>query len=279
MNDRSIKLVSDIVLFVRHEIRRTDSNYPITNSLSISFTYIFHIEKNFYASKSGLKHCIVSNDPGSTVTCAVLSDEGSKSSFADRFEKSVYIMPLRNPMTSLPHAANYKAIMYHGQVGQMPSLLWQNTRDEWFDNMMVKWVDGITKWDDDTAYQRAIYIAYEDLMSPQKGPKVVKELSGELLRLGFPALLTDDDAECAWYGIVGGQEALGPYYRNGRYEYDEYRPGYTEEQKKKMILILDDLILTRNFTSSGERIKEILGDYIDDIRENMVVDTEVLLND
>jgi len=113
---------SYIVLFVRHEIRRTDSDYLITNSLSISSTYIILIEKNFYASSPSLKRCVVSKDPRSTVTCAVLSTEGStKASYANRYEKSVYIMPLRNPMTALPFAANHKQIAYHGQVGQMPS--------------------------------------------------------------------------------------------------------------------------------------------------------------
>lgn len=199
-----------------------------------------------------------------------------KVSYADRYEKSVYMMPLRNPMTALPFAANHKQIMYHGQVGQMPSSMWQVLRDEYFDRMMEQWVRGITDWDDDTVYQRAIYIAFEDLMSPQRGPKVVKELSGELSRLGFPALLLDNNTECVWYEIVGGQETLGPYYRNGQYQYDEYRPGYTDEQKKKMILTLNALVLRRNFTSSGERIREILTDYIDDIQENMVIDTEVV---
>jgi len=140
---------------------------------------------------------------------------------------------------------------------------------------MKQWVGGITDWDDDTVYQRAIYIAYGDPMSPQRGPKVVKELSGELSRLGFPALLLDNNTECVWYEIVAGQETLGPYYRNGQYQYDEYRPGYTEEQKKKIILTLNDLVLRRNFTRLGDRIKEILVDYIDDIQKNMVIDAEV----
>eukprot|EP00588_Corethron_pennatum_P033398 CAMPEP_0194349246 /NCGR_PEP_ID=MMETSP0171-20130528/106976_1 /TAXON_ID=218684 /ORGANISM="Corethron pennatum, Strain L29A3" /LENGTH=368 /DNA_ID=CAMNT_0039116667 /DNA_START=471 /DNA_END=1577 /DNA_ORIENTATION=+ len=229
--------------------------------------------KNFYASSSGLKHCINSNAPRSTVTCAVLStEETTRNSSADRFENSIYIMPLRNPMTSLPFASNYKAIMYHGQVGQMPASNWQALRDDWFDNMIQKWIAGITVWDD-SVYERAIYVSFEDLMSPLRGPGVLKELSGELSRLGFPTMLSEDDVECAWYGVVGGREALEPYHSNGQYEYEEYRPGYTEEQREKMVLALEDLVLKRDFKSSGERIKEILVDYIDDIRRNMMIDS------
>eukprot|EP00588_Corethron_pennatum_P013713 CAMPEP_0194270044 /NCGR_PEP_ID=MMETSP0169-20130528/4111_1 /TAXON_ID=218684 /ORGANISM="Corethron pennatum, Strain L29A3" /LENGTH=390 /DNA_ID=CAMNT_0039011943 /DNA_START=107 /DNA_END=1279 /DNA_ORIENTATION=+ len=232
--------------------------------------------KNFYASSPGLKHCINSNAPRSTVTCAVLSTEETtpttRNSSANRFENSIYIMPLRNPMTSLPFATNYKAIMYHDQVGQMPASNWQTLRDNWFDNMIKKWIGGITVWDD-TVYKRAIYVSFEDLMSPLRGPGVLKELSSELSRLGFPTMMSEDDAECAWYGIVGGEEALEPYHNNGQYEYGGYRPGYTEEQREKMVLALEDLVLNRNFNSSGERIKEILVDYIDDIRKHMVIDS------
>jgi len=134
-----------------------------------------------------------------------------------------------------------------------------------------KWIATITVWDD-TVYQRAIYLSFEDLMCPRRGPEVLGNLSDELSRLGFPALPSHDDDECAWYGAVGGKGVLEPYYRNGRYEYGGYRPGFTQGQKQKMIQALDDLVGSR-FKSSGEVIKKILGGYLDDIRNHVIIDS------
>jgi hypothetical protein len=189
---------------------------------------------------------------------------GMPDSKADDFSHK-YIMIVRNPMTMLPYGYNAKAIKYSGTVGQLPQEEWRRVRDEWFDGMMESWKKLIISWKS-TKYEVGMYFVYEDLFQIETGIETMKAIRLFLQQEGFQ-VVSEDELGCIWFDAIG-KDDLERYRRNG-YEYDGYIPGYTMEQKDKMLNSLREI--KDEFQNDAELVV-ILDRYMKDIDRHMRIE-------
>merc|ERR1711884_182940 len=103
-------------------------------------------------------------------------------------------MLLRSPRTLLPYAVNMKEKKYHGLEGQYPKDQWKSTRAEWLSKMVEEWIQNLRDWQN-APYEPALYIVYEDLIDPIKGPKVMKRMAKVLKDNGVETI-EDKDIQC-----------------------------------------------------------------------------------
>ena len=235
----------------------------IFRSLIQNLTNMNQGGKSFYVSTRGtLKHCY-----GVTETAACSIGDVPTKNF-DRYQDK-YMIFIRNPTTSLPYGANMKSIKYHGLDGQMPIDNWRSTRKEWMEGLIDGWIQHISNWKQ-TSYQLGMYIVYEDLYDYHKGPYVLKQMTQLLKEGGFHTIQTDLELQCAWLMSLG-KENIVKYNERG-YEFDDYIPGFTEEQKQMMIDKLSKYLEDMN--GSDVVLESILKGYIKAIENNIVIDTE-----
>lgn len=168
-------------------------------------------------------------------------------------------------MTVIPAGYNAKAAKYSGLIGQLPEKEWRRVRDEWFDGMLESWEKLIVTWKA-TKYNVGMYLVYEDLLDFDRGVETMKKLRLFLLKEGFE-VIPQEDLGCIWFKAVG-KDTLERYYRK-RYDYDDYIPGFTMEQKDKMIQRLRRM--TQDFHKDYELVS-ILEKYINDIENNIKID-------
>ena len=208
--------------------------------------------KSFYASiKGSLRHCIGTTE---TASCAT-SDLPTK-----QFEnyQNMYVLVIQNVKTVMPLATNKKNIKYHGIEGQMTIESWRSTRKEWFEQMVEGWIAQIQEWRD-SQFDIGMYIVYEDLMDPKRGPEVVRQLAKVFKQAGFDTIdigIDDDDDEqmtCAWMTSIV-VESIKEYHANNKYEFGDYTPGYTKKEKQFMVEKLSEYM---NKTSNQVVIMEI----------------------
>ena len=224
--------------------------------------------KSFYASIKGqLKHCIGN---GQSVTCSnvhpgVEMNKGMPDSLSNGYY-SKYIMVIRNPMGYFPQSFNAKSAKYSGTVGQTPEEEWRKARDEWFENMWGEWKKTITTWRDTTKYDIGMYLVYEDLYDVNKGPEMMKQLRSLLMEAGFD-VAPEEDLGCIWYNAVG-KEDLERFHRL-HYDYEDYIPGYTQEQKNYLLKEME--VMMKEFEGDSTLV-EILGGYMKDIESKMRID-------
>jgi hypothetical protein len=224
--------------------------------------------KSFYASvKNKLRHC---DGMGQTVTClnvhpGVEMNKGFPDKISDKFY-SKYIMVIRNPMTSIPATYNAKSEKYSGTVGQLSQNSWREARDKWFEGMLGVWKNTILTWNETKNYEVGMYLVYEELRDLYKGPILMKELRQFLLEAGF-SVASEDELNCIWYNAVG--EANLKQFRKLKFDYEDYFPMYTIEQRKLMLKEVKDL---KAQLSDDKRLGEILDTYIRDISFNMRID-------
>ncbi|KAI2502562.1 hypothetical protein MHU86_11909 [Fragilaria crotonensis] len=263
----------------------------ILKSAIASLTGLNAGAKSFYASSRamGLRHCIGRTE---TVSCLNIHpmvlmkpDPTSKTNiFASPI---VYI--LRNPATAMPAFMNQKRIKYAKLPGQTPLEEWQSSRDQFLStglfegyvNQLRTWHDYTTSSSSSTAtsttsttttsssyYTMGMYLVWEHWMDPERGPAELVRLARLLSTVGFPILMDDDSdltmATCVWYRSIGGKEALERYHKYHRYDFQDYLPGYTKEQKDMM---LDGLAKLMKDYSSDTELVGILKDYADTIQE------------
>ena len=177
------------------------------------------------------------------------------------FEK--FILVLRNPRTVLPAFSNEKAFKYHGltQGTQVSEKEWKETRDQWFDNMIKDWSSTIETWKEAKNYQTGMYLTYEDLMDIKKGPSALKKLRSLLVDADFD-VIPEDEMSCLWYKSVEKKDV--EQYNSFGYEYEEYLPSFTTQQKEKMMKALKDLI---EKYEDDKELLTVLETYLSDIKQ------------
>lgn len=168
-------------------------------------------------------------------------------------------------MTVLPAGYNAKAAKYSGVVGQLPREEWRKVRDEWFDGMLESWEKLIVTWKA-TKYSVGMYLVYEDLLDIHAAMETMKNMMLFLIKEGFQ-VVPDEELDCIWFKAVG-KDNLERFYKR-RYEYDDYIPGFTMEQKDKMIKVLTRM--KQQFKDDMELV-QISERYIDEIKNNIKID-------
>lgn len=185
--------------------------------------------------------------------------------FASRFHDR-YMVLLRNPRNAIPSLYNFIWEKNHKVAShsvQAPIEDWRRFRDTKFDLEMHKWQSLVLKWRQQP-YDLSIYIPYEKLTNPETGPTLFSKIAQEIRRANH-TIAKDQDISCLWYNtVVAGRSKTkrAPH---------KYRPGYTNEQKAKMITMLTRLIQE---SSDDPSLVEILLEYIEDIKANMPIDDE-----
>ena len=106
-------------------------------------------------------------------------------------------------------------------------------------------------------------------MDPERGPAELVRLARLLSEAGFPILFDANAsdltvASCIWYRSIGGKAVLEGYHANHQYDFSDYVPGYTKEQKEMMLEGLSKLMKDYD---SDEELVAILTEYTDTIRE------------
>ena len=221
--------------------------------------------KYFYTASFYSKQC---TGNGLTVTCRNVHPYIEMPGFPEKFNStfySKYIMVLRNPMTSFPASYYGKSARDDKTVGQPPEEEWRMNRDIEFEDMVEEWKKMIITWHE-TNYELGMYIVYEDLFHAAKGPGVTKELQSLVKEAGF-AVAPEEDLDCIWYNAVG-KATLEKFHKSG-FEYDEYIPGYTQEQK---VILLQELQALKIKFRKDETLGHILDRYILEIMTNFRVD-------
>lgn len=176
------------------------------------------------------------------------------------------IVPIRNPMTAHPAYHQNKAELYHHAEGQVSEESWRQTRDAWYNGTFHQWEDLIDTWKV-MPYGVSMYVPFEHIIDPAKGPETVKRLFGVLKNAGFPAKVTEESIPCVWYQAVG-KDRLVTHHEHG-YEYTDYLPGFTQEQKQFYMEAFERLI--RKYSDDKELV-EILKEYRDDVQNHMRID-------
>jgi len=217
--------------------------------------------KSFYASTKKLKHCI-----GETESATCSTGDGPNNKQRKQFNDK-FMFVIRNPKTTFPVAHNYKAIMYHGQEGQVEIDNWREARDTWFNAMMDGWIATINDWKE-SDYEAGIYIVYEHLMDIRKGPKVVRRIGEVLKQAGFDVVVDDEQISCVWFNALG-KERIEQYHKS-QYDYDEYVPGFTQAQQQLILKALSTYLAS--VETSDEELASILKEYHNDIQNNMILD-------
>jgi hypothetical protein len=240
---------------------------PVHKGLINGITGLSAGGKSFYSSNKGLRHC---NGETVTATCTnihpIVEMNGGPDKKKDNFY-SLYIMALRNPMTALPAFIDEKGILYHGRSGQTPIESWRQTRDDWLQSLFDGWISVLRDWKK-SSYDVGAYLVYEDFMDSKKGPNSLKSTRHLLEKAGFDVVL-EDSLGCIWFQAIG-KDALEQHHGVG-YEYNDYTPGFTVEQKEYMVTGLNDAI--EEF-KDDKMLTEILTVYRNEIAQHCLLDVK-----
>lgn len=229
--------------------------------------------KSFYSSSkvAKLKQCFGQTETATCLNVHPIVDMGRKhpGTRADKFHDK-YILGLRNPMTNLPAFHNGKAIKYHGlcEGCQVPENEWRKHRDEWVTEMLNGWTNVITTWGELKEYKVGMYLVYEHLFDPVKGPDMLQKLASLLKDAGFITARVDD-IPCIWYKTMG--KDIHRAYHDRPYEYKDYIPGYTVAQREAMLEQFNTLVEEQ---ANDTDLVAILRGYQNDIRASTRIDTE-----
>lgn len=225
--------------------------------------------KSFVASIRGqLKHCI---GKGQSVTCLVSSDVQPDAKIGTFHDK--YILLVRNPMTGFPAGYNIKSQKYRGLAGQNSMEEWRSVRDQWGMSAVQSLTDVIVHWNATQYYDIGMYLVYEDLYRLDRSLQVMKNLRKFLLESGFQ-VVPEEELPCVWYNAIG-KDTIAQYLSTG-YEYGDYVPGYTLEQKNKMLMDMKQFRQTVVERNKDSELVAILDRYIKDMETNMVLDEVVV---
>lgn len=186
--------------------------------------------KSYYAQNKRFRRCFGLLGP--TIACMLVhpmvplnpppDDPKCTSKFA-----SQVIYSLRNPTMALALHQNWKDIKYRNQQGQTPEANWREYRDKYYESAYDSWEKQLMEWKTMTHYTIHMYLAVEELMEPFSGPKLLQRLAALFRSKGF-ATVTDEDVACLWYQSIG-KERLQQFH-NFQYDFEDYIPGYTQQQ-------------------------------------------------
>ncbi|GFH43641.1 hypothetical protein CTEN210_00114 [Chaetoceros tenuissimus] len=220
--------------------------------------------KMFIRSSPSLKHCIGN---GQTVTCVAAGYDNASDKKVGIFHDK-YIMFTRNPFTAFASGYNYKSEMFRSLEGQESIEKWRSARDAWYQGAVNEFKDNIQGWAK-TKFKQGMNIVFEDLFDIDNYIIVMKKLRQFLIDAGFQ-VVPEEQLPCIWY-LALGKERIENYHRHG-YEYGDYKPGYTEEQKKKLIDDLKEYEKSLEGESDDSDLKAIVHRYVEDSERNVDID-------
>jgi hypothetical protein len=215
--------------------------------------------KFYHASSKILKRCKGRDE---TATCAQSHPvvEIGPEKQADNFHSSV-LLAIRNYRWALPTHMNDKAEAYHGAKGIMLEEDWRKNRDQWYKNVFEGWKKLIMTWKNMKEYDIGMYIQYEAIMDPKRGPATLQQIASQLGSAGF-TVASEVDIPCIWYQVVKDE-----YVRLN--DYWNYVPGYTAEQQDYLLQELDKF---QKEVADDKALVAILKEYYVDIRDNTRID-------
>ena len=165
------------------------------------------VKAYYLQSKNTLKRCQSTNSI--TVLCTVVHPLIRMNPPPDSSKFTTYLHPttiyiLRNPMTAFAAHYNAKAIKYHNlpTTQQVPSSDWKKFRDEYLQEIMNHWKTQVRTWakshllllssssssssnDVVPYYHVGLYIPFEDMFDPYKGPQILVKLQQILDNAGY----------------------------------------------------------------------------------------------
>jgi hypothetical protein len=217
--------------------------------------------KNFHVSAPRLKRCY---GPTETAACSNGHPLNSVSPDKQRekFQSNV-IFVIRNLKTAFPAMIFDKAMAYHGATEQVPETEWRKQRDEWLS--AKDWLEMPLWWMRNDHYNTAMYVQYEKLVDPATGPAIVEQLAKQFEEAGYE-VAPKEDLPCIWYRAVQKEWKW-------QKEFMKYIPGYTAEQRDKLLNELDTFRKEQELAASDPDLDAILMEYYNDIRENTRLDS------
>ena len=99
--------------------------------------------------------------------------------------RSEVIFVIRNLADAIPALHTEKHIAYHNGKGQAPEHQWKKVRDEYLTGNVQSWMEMIQWWHNADYYQVALYLPFEWLLSPTKGPETAQRLAQVYRKAGF----------------------------------------------------------------------------------------------
>jgi hypothetical protein len=215
--------------------------------------------KFYHASGKNLKRCKGLDE---TATCSnghpITAIKPEKQ--ADNFHPSV-LMGIRNFRTAFPTYFQDKAIAYHGATGQVDEDDWRQTRDKFYASAFEDWKGLVMTWKEMKEYDIGMYLEYEALMDPGRGPETLIRLAVKLKNAGFN-VAPAKDIPCIWFQAVKDEPSRLK-------EFMKYTPGFTFDQQQFILKELEKFIKE---VSDDKDLVAILQEYYTDTRDNTPID-------
>lgn len=176
--------------------------------------------------------------------------------------QSQVVFVIRNLADAIPALHTEKHIAYHNGKGQAPEHQWNKVRDEYLTGNIQSWKEMLQWWNTASYYNVSIYLPWEWLLSPTKGPKTVQRLADVYASAGFD-VAPATDIPCIWYQVVQRE-----WKRQEKLM--QYQPSYTRTQQEELVAALDQLILEY---PANEHLLSILQEYRQTVREDLRIES------
>jgi hypothetical protein len=172
------------------------------------------------------------------------------------------IVLLRNPRAAFASRLNHlwelqHNVAFHSQ--QAPEKAWNRWIARNFQQQIAKYKLLIQTWAQHPHYNVSLYLPYEGLTDPNKGPQWTQRVR-QLLQHQQHAQLVANASQipCLWRLAVLEQPRVK---RQGH----SYSPGYTTHQKQAMLQMMDELLGEVAVAHNLPSLVKILSDYRQDI--------------
>jgi hypothetical protein len=176
------------------------------------------------------------------------------------------IVFVRNFATAFPASLTDKNIAYHNADKQHTVSQYETIRDEWFQQTFGSWSSLLNWWRTSKAYDVALYVPFEDLMTIQRNTarSVLQQLGMVLQEGGLEVASADEDLDCIWYTTIKEEWSR-------QQSIMDYIPTYTPTQQEWMVSQMQQLIQnvsqpSHKESSSDASLVGILERYLDEMK-------------
>jgi hypothetical protein len=261
----------------------------LTKQLIDAITGLKAGTKNYHMSIKGgkLRRCYGMSETAACTQGHPTVPVGPESQTAN-FQSAV-IFSIRNFATAFPAGFTDKNMAYHGGTGQPPEEQWRKVRDQYMESSLQEsWIQQIQWWRKNANavnyYRIALYLPFEWLLSPIKGPPLVQELANLYQQqAGYDVVAPPVDIPCIWYQMAHKEwKRQDQLLQNQNQQHPSYTPGYTPEQRDFIEQEFDKLIgeleestyksSNKKNNKSDQFLLELLRDYKAEIRSRIPLD-------
>jgi hypothetical protein len=185
----------------------------------------------------------------------------------ESFQPKVIVF-LRNFASAFPASLTDKNIAYHNAETQNTVAEYTKLRDQWVESTFESWKNLLDWWSTTSAYDVAIYVPFEDLMTTSRdtGRVVLEKLAMVLQEGGFEVASSPEDLDCIWYTTIREEWTRQQSIMN-------YIPMYTAKQKGWFVSQLQQYIQEisqRGAKSSDTELVAIIKRYLDAIEKDVL---------